>query len=298
MKLYTLTGNLLAETTAHYPSIAPHRTHRAVSETFQVGGKGINVAKMAQRLGLSSTALCFPGGHTGERCRDWLMAQPFGFKAFALTTETREGWVVRDSEGSETTFLGCDHPVEEKPWRAALKMLGRELKGGDALALCGSVPGWRPALAEPLGELLGPLGEDVFVAVDTYGPPLRDLLQHPIDLVKINREELESILPSGQAGENFFDVLLQIGREHPSVKRWLITAGGGTVFALDENGKIFQMDPPKVEVVSAVGCGDVLLAGILHSLQVDGKSFPDAVAAALPLAAANAASAGIADFEL
>jgi subtilisin family serine protease len=67
---------------------------------------------------------------------------------------------------------------------------------------------------------------------------------------------------------------------------------------LDEDGKRFRFDSPAVEVVSAVGCGDVLLAALMHGLVTDGLSLEGALTRALPLAAANAASPGIADFEL
>ena len=48
--LYTLTGNLLAERTLEFDHWSPGRTQRAKRQTFQVGGKGINVAKMLTRL--------------------------------------------------------------------------------------------------------------------------------------------------------------------------------------------------------------------------------------------------------
>lgn len=296
--LYTITGNLLAETTATYPSVSPKGTHRAVAESFQVGGKGINVAKMAQRLGIFSTAICFPGGHTGDRCIAWLNTQKFGVDLFRQTAETRSGWVVRDSEGCETTFLGCDRQLEEEPWLAAISYLRHELKNGDTLTICGSIPGWRTELANPLGGLLDEIAGEVFVAVDTYGPPLTDLLRHPIDLVKINRAEFEGALKADMKDHDPREALVQFAREHPNVKRWVITAGSDPVLGLEEGGHPFEAKPPLVEVVSPVGCGDVLLAGLLHGLAHGNPSLAEALQEALPLAAANAASPGIADFAL
>ena len=66
--LFTLTGNLLAERTLTFPAWSAGRTQRATAETFQVGGKGINVAKMLTRLGAPNSALGFTGGATGEEC--------------------------------------------------------------------------------------------------------------------------------------------------------------------------------------------------------------------------------------
>src|SRR5688572_11183380 len=43
MRFFTLTCNLLAETTYTFDAWTPGATQRARDETFQVGGKGINV---------------------------------------------------------------------------------------------------------------------------------------------------------------------------------------------------------------------------------------------------------------
>jgi 1-phosphofructokinase len=251
---------------------------------------------MAQRLGIFSTAVCFPGGHTGARCLTWLKAQEFAVAAFPQVTETRMGWVAR-AAGSETTFLGRDRPIEEEPWNEAMTYLGGEIRPGDMIAICGSLPGWRTALAEPLRQFLHDCGQEAFVALDTYGAPLATLLNCPIDLVKINLQEFRFLLPTG-TGEVGLKDLSAIAQEHPNVKRWVVTSGSGPVIALDQDKKPTRLDPPPVEQASAVGCGDVLLAGILHAFATGQVRLAEAVERALPLAAANAASPGIADFEL
>ena len=53
---------------------------------------------------------------------------------------------------------------------------------------------------------------------------------------------------------------------------------------------------PRVRQVSATGSGDVMLACILHARFHRGLSWRDAVIAALPYAAANAAHPGVAEF--
>src|SRR4051812_33795949 len=112
--IFTLTGNLLAERTLEFDRWSPGRTQRATRETFQVGGKGVNVAKMLTRLGVPNTALCFIGGTPGAECEQWLRERHFNFRAFGTASPTRVGTVVRDASGahSETTFLGPDVPPD------------------------------------------------------------------------------------------------------------------------------------------------------------------------------------------
>ena len=93
--IFTLTGNLLAERTLTFESWAPGRTQRATAESFQVGGKGINVAKMLARLGAPHTALCFTGGAAGDECFAALHASGRPFQNFPSTAPTRTGTVIR-----------------------------------------------------------------------------------------------------------------------------------------------------------------------------------------------------------
>src|SRR5262249_4037235 len=141
--IFTLTGNLLAERTLELDHWSTGKTHRAARETFQVGGKGINVAKMLNRLGVSNTALCFTGGSPGSECERWLRERGFAFRAFASQSPTRAGIVVRTTNGEvpETTFLGPDAPPDAGAIAACAEFLGAQ-PDDQVLAICGSFPGW------------------------------------------------------------------------------------------------------------------------------------------------------------
>src|SRR6476619_931135 len=106
--LHTLTGNLLAERTLEFETWSAGKTQRAVRETFQVGGKGINVSKMLNRLGVPNVALCFVGGATGAECEAWLTERHFAHTTVNTGGNTRSGTVVRAAGQPETTFLGPD----------------------------------------------------------------------------------------------------------------------------------------------------------------------------------------------
>src|SRR4051812_30706238 len=93
--ILTLTGNLLAERTLEFDAWSPGKTQRAQHESFQVGGKGVNVSKMLTRLGAPNTALCFVGGASGAECEAWLRDRRLAYRAFPTTTPTRTGTVVR-----------------------------------------------------------------------------------------------------------------------------------------------------------------------------------------------------------
>src|SRR5471032_3336032 len=139
--ILTLTGNLLAERTLEFAAWAPGKTQRARAESFQVGGKGINVSKMLNRLAAPNTALCFTGGAPGAECEAWLRARNFAFRAFPTGAPTRTGTVIRGGGYAETTFLGPDTPPDAAALRACVEFLNTQ-PAGTVLAVCGSLPGW------------------------------------------------------------------------------------------------------------------------------------------------------------
>jgi len=272
-RLLTLTANLLWEQTLWFNDWHPGRTQRATRSAHQVGGKGINVAKMLARLGADHAALCFPGGATGAVAEAWLRERGLTLRSFAAPRpETRTGLVVRSPHKTETTFLGPDEPLAPAAVAAAAAALEAEP------ALCKR---WR-----------GPL------VADTYGPPLRWLVDRPLALVKINRAEFDRLMPPSDDSELDFTLRLAEAAGQWPVAAWVVSDGPRAVWCALKDGTTQTFRPPPVREVSPTGSGDVLLAALLHAHFNLGQPWGAAVEFALPLAAANAAHEGIAEFPL
>ena len=289
--VYTLTSNLLAERTFEFSHWSPGKTQRASTESFQVGGKGINVSKMLTRLGLANTALCFTGGAPGAECEAWLHARFVNFRSFDTGRPTRTGTVVRAAGQPETTFLGPD----VAPSRAAIAACADFLNAqpdGHLLALCGSIPGWDTADFDPLRDAVTRWNERGTLAVDTYGPPLKWFATRPAALVKINAAEFRTL---HDALQPLSKSLAEITNRSP-VEAWIVTDGPEPVWFATKTDAPANIAPPAVKEVSATGSGDVFFASVLRSLFIDRGPLREAVAAALPLAAANAAHPAIAEF--
>lgn len=298
-RILTLTANLLAETTYTYDAWAEGATQRARAEFFQVGGKGINVTRLLTRLGLDSVALYFPGGSTGERCAGWLRKHGVPTEPFITPQETRTGAVVRAPGRAETTFLGLDNVIDARAILACARFLDAQ-EPGTVLAVCGSIPAWQDKAWKPLGAAIRRLAARGPLTVDTYGPPLAELVSMSAALVKINRKEFAGLAGVPQAeltDARMADLLPTIARAS-TVARWVVTDGPNTVWLYEAGAAATSINPPAIEEVSPTGSGDVLHAGILYALFERGDSLEAAVRFALPLAAANAASPGVADFDL
>ncbi|MGH8017314.1 MAG: 1-phosphofructokinase family hexose kinase [Opitutaceae bacterium] len=299
MRVLTLTANLLAETTCEYDGWQAGGTFRAFSESFQAGGKGINVTRMLRRLGVPTVALCFPGGFTGSRCEAWLGGAGVPHHAFRTLQETRSGWVVRAAGRRETTFLGADNVVDESAAAACAQFLDTQT-AKDCLAICGSIPHWEDAVWTELRHALERWSARVPLVADTYGEPLRWLAALPCALVKINRREFAELAgePRRAATDARMPELLARAAGSRPVQRWVVTDGANRVWSMERDGAPFSVVPPRIQEVSPTGSGDVLLAALLEALFARKLSLAEALEFALPLGAANAASPGVADFDL
>lgn len=284
--VYTLTGNLLAERTLEFAQWSPGRTQRASRETFQVGGKGINVSRMLARRGVPTTALGFAGGAPGAECRAWLAGRGLPHRLFPTSAATRAGTVIRTSGGPtpppETTFLGPDAPPDSAALAACASFLDTQ-PAGQVLAVCGSLPGWAHPDFDPLRAALERWASRGLLVADTYGPPLAWLAARPLALVKINAHEFRPLADTPSAPPS------------SAIARWVITDGPNPV-RIWEGAVLTELAPPRVVEVSPTGSGDVLLACLLEALLVRGQPLAAAVAFALPYAAANAAHPEIAEF--
>ena len=108
--------------------------------------------------------------------------------------------------------------------------------------------------------------------LDTSGRPLRAALAKAPEVVKPNVDELNELvvrtLDSPAAVRTAAESLLERG-----IGRVVVSMGGdGAVFA--ERGQALLARPPKVEVISTVGAGDAMVAGIIYAT-IQGSSLAD-----------------------
>lgn len=272
--IFTLTCNILAETVARYPSVSIGSTMRAESVSFRVGGKGVNVSRALAALGVGTFAVAVGGGSSGRRCAECLRREE-AFESFVAPApfEARSGWTAFDvSANAETSFLGADAELTCADFISALDAVGRRAGEGDVLALCGSVPGWGPGMADGLFALARSKG--LRLAFDTYGAPLCDLFASESEAVKINSGEFAAYARS-RGFEGSLEEAFGVFEKECGAKFFAVTDGAGTAFAR-ACGEVRSFDPPKVEPpVFATGCGDAAMAVILAAVSRGSCGFDD-----------------------
>jgi len=294
--IITFTANLAAETTYYVDDWGPGQTSRATRERFQVGGKGINVSKMLKRLQHPTTAVCFPGGYFGDYCRSWLDENGIPYQAFTRDCITRSGSIIRAPETKEISVLGLDCQVSRIAVEQSVAYLSG-LPAPYALAICGVIPNWASDRWQPLRNWIAKRPSGVALAIDTYGEGLRWFVEQSPDIVKINRDELNTLFDTDESKSDTAILIEQIAQAYHS-DTWIITDGSGPVFCRSREGSIHSIQPRETYCVSPIGCGDVFFATYLHAISDSGIDTEAALSLAAEYASRNAASEGIADFRL
>jgi fructose-1-phosphate kinase PfkB-like protein len=297
--LWTFTANPLWETTWETPAWRVGGTVRARVERVQLGGKGLNVARVAERLGCPATALLPLGGDAGGSARAWLRARGRGFLEFPQEAGTRCGLVVRAEGLEETSFLGPDVPLDPGACDAAAALLSG-VPADDWVAVCGSVPGFAPGSMEALARALVGRAAGNLV-VDSYGPFLAWAATLPLAALKVNRSELCGLVGAPPEGAVLAQVLREAARAHPAVRVWIVTDGSAGAWWWEPgagDAPAHKAAPPVARPGSLTGAGDAFLAGVLSARLLKGLPWASAVEAGLQVAGRKVASLETTEFPL
>jgi len=242
--------------------------NRVRSAVAFAGGKAAHVAMSAKALGEDVTWIGVLGGETGDEIERQLAE--LGVKVISVRTAsvTRTNLEIIDKDGRITEVLepgGIVDANELAEFRSACSGVFMNAGENAVVVLSGSLPPGMPTDEyASLTQTARHVGARVIV--DASGEALKAALAVSPDLIKPNRGEAE--FATGISIRSDQDALdaVQILRDR-GAKRIALTLGGdGLLYVGKESGKIFAR-PPKVDVISTVGCGDATVAGFAVAMK-------------------------------
>jgi fructose-1-phosphate kinase PfkB-like protein len=121
--------------------------------------------------------------------------------------------------------------------------------------------------------------------LDIRGPELLATLPLRPFLVKPNREEIGRTV--GRALTTDADLLSAMRELNRCGAEWVVVSAGGNAVFASTAERAMRLQPPRVDVVNPIGCGDCLAAGIACALQ-EGREAVDAIRFGMAAAAENA----------
>ena len=242
--IYTVTLNPSIDFIVRIDKVEIGEVNRMESDDKFAGGKGINVSRILQRLGVDNTATGFIGGFTGRFVTDGLDAEGITTKFVAVDQDTRINVKIKADQETEINGAG---PVINEYQLAELEAVLSSVSADDVVVFAGSAPS---NLGNKVYNKLIPLVRETGAQVvcDFEGQTLLDSLAYQPLLVKPNNHELEAI----------FNVKLNGLADVEKYAREILAKGAQNVII---SMAAYFAKPIKGTVKNSVGAGDSMVAG-------------------------------------
>lgn len=262
-RILTITLNPALDLTVQLPSLRLGEVNRSDSLQAHAAGKGLNVAQVLADLGHRLTVTGFLGEGNPQAFEQLFAARGFTDEFVRVRGETRSNLKLAEADGQVTDINGPGLQVNDAQREELTARLERLVPGHDLVVVAGSLP--RGIEVQWFVELLQRLKRlGARVALDTSGAALREGLSATPWLIKPNEEELAEA-----RGVDFSapQALATEARRLQSegIEQVVISQGAEGVSWFSPDAA-WHAQPPRVRVVSTVGAGDSLLAGMLHGL--------------------------------
>ena len=262
-RVLTVTLNPALDLTVQLPSLRLGQVNRSDSLQVHAAGKGLNVAQVLADLGHQLTVTGFLGEGNPQAFEQLFAARDFADEFVRVPGETRSNIKLAEAGGQVTDINGPGLMVSEAHCAELLARLERLAPTHDLVVVAGSLP--RGIASQWFVQLLNTLKAlGVRVALDTSGDALREGLSASPWLIKPNEEELAEA--GGIALNKSSELTAEARRlQAQGIEHVVVSQGANGVSWFSPNAA-WHAHPPKVRVVSTVGAGDSLLAGMLHGL--------------------------------
>jgi 1-phosphofructokinase family hexose kinase len=295
--IVTVTMNAAIDRTLTVPNFQRGQRHRASQGLTLAGGKGINIARALKRLGVPVVATGLAGGRTGTRIVEELTAEAILNDFVRIDDESRTSTAIVDPTGSSYTEVNEWGPqVQPEELEILLEKLTYLSRGADYVVFAGSLP--RGIDDEFYAEAVRELNRrGAQTVLDSEGEPLRLGCQAEPLLVSPNEREAEQLVGQEFHDDDDFLVGLETIAEL-GARNVLITRESGcwALLRSERETSRFRALAPRVDPVSAVGSGDVLLAGFIAA-RLDGRTDEEALRSAVAAGAASTLEVGAGRFE-
>lgn len=292
--ILTVTLNTSIDKLYLMDAVQPETVMRVKEVHNTAGGKGLNVSRVAAKLGEPVIAAGFIGGFNGQYLES-LLASPRIRCAFTrVSGETRSCINCWDlSNNRSTEYLEPGEPVTPEDVARFLTDFAALLPEADVVTISGSMPKGVPE--DLYCELIRRCrAAGIPVLVDTSGSRLTAAVREKPTLVKPNADEIAQLTGKPFSGLREAADSLKALHESGIPLAVLSLGADGALLACKEG--VFRGKPPVITPRNTVGCGDSMVAGFAVAL-ARRLSPVDAFRTALAVSAASALSLLTGDFD-
>ncbi len=267
-RVVTVTLNPALDLTGHLNSLNVGTVSLVNEGNLHAAGKGVNVAQVLSDLGAEVTVTGFLGCDNEALFCHLFERLGVSDQFIRVSGATRINVKLVEASGatSDINFPGVEvQPTDIEQFE---KTLFRLADSHDYFVIAGSLPkGISPALCATWIKKLNRLGKKVFF--DSSRAALEAGIEASPWLIKPNDEELSEFvgreLTTPEECQKAAEALAGNGIEN------IVVSMGPDGVMWFNNNQWLQSKPPKMKVVSTVGAGDTLVAGLCwgHMQQMD-----------------------------
>ena len=244
-----------------------------LDRTEVAGGRGINASQVIHSFGGKTVAILTAGGGIGQRIEKLLAKTGFSYEAVPVQSESRTNLTISDRQGLTVKLNEVGAPLEASELAEIRKRVEARLPKASWLMICGSIqPGVPPHFYCEIIEMAKARG--VKTLLDTDGEALQHALESRPTVITPNQHEAERLLGRALITRN--QCLEAVDAMHTMGPECVILSLGsrGVVGACSEG--VYEVLPPRVDVVCPIGAGDALAAAFVWSMEKK-KSFADSL---------------------
>jgi len=293
--IFTLTPNPSIDRSLTIPEIRFNSVLRSQNIRIDLGGKGFNVSRALQQLGIESMAIAWVGGGSGKILADGLQRLGIQTDFVWVDEDTRTNTMIIEERGDWHIKVNEPGPrIAKEDIDQLFQKVEAYAKKGDLWILSGSLP---PDVPEDFYADLITLfkSRGVRVYLDANGVPLRNGCQAGPYLAKPNAIEAGQLvgfsiddqedakraaLPFLRMGVDFFG----------------LTMGAAGLLLATQEEMVFAA-PPKVHVRNAAGSGDSLMAGMIYA-QMRDLDLVEVARWGVATGTASVETEGVSEFEI
>ncbi|MCF7890409.1 1-phosphofructokinase family hexose kinase [Candidatus Bipolaricaulota bacterium] len=264
----TLTMNPAIDVSVSASQVLPEEKLRCSRPAFEPGGGGINVSRAMRKLGGSAVPIVLAGGHNGSLLSELLESEKLEPEILGIEDTTRQNLTVLDKSAEvQYRFVMPGPEVTSDELVGVEEKVSNITPRPDFLVLSGSLP--ESVNPDFYARVIRKAkGRGTRVILDTSGTPLRKALEEGVFLAKPNIGEMVNL-----AERKLDEEPQQIGFARELVDRGsaeaiVLSLGAGGAFLVTEKGST-HLRSPTVPIISKVGAGDSMVAGITYGLAND-----------------------------
>lgn len=262
--IITVTLNPAIDKTSYIEKLKLNSLNRINNLKIEIGGKGINVSKTLKSLNEETICLGFIGGYTGNLIKEQLDLLDIKHSFTNVKENTRVNLKIFDNDFNLTEINEPGPNISIDDINDLTNKLETILKKDDILILSGSASS---SINTNIYEKLSKIAylKQSKAILDADGELLANGLKGPISVLKPNKYELCAYFNIPLDTDN--NTLLKLSKSllNENLKLIVLSLGENGSFFITKN-EIYKVDKIDTTIVSTVGAGDAMVAGIAYGL--------------------------------